>query len=32
MTPASSAVRVFTRLGYRRVMVLGGPGLAEPLA
>jgi 4-nitrophenyl phosphatase len=31
MTPASSAVRVFTRRGYRRVMVLGGPGLAEPL-
>jgi ribonucleotide monophosphatase NagD (HAD superfamily) len=31
MTPASSAVRVFTRLGYRRVMVLGGPGLIEPL-
>jgi 4-nitrophenyl phosphatase len=32
MTPASSAVRVFTRRGHRRVMVLGGPGLAEPLA
>jgi len=32
MTPASSAVRVFAREGYRRVMVLGGPGLAEPLA
>src|SRR5579864_4533867 len=31
MTPASSAVRVFTGRGYRRVMVLGGPGLAEPL-
>jgi len=31
MTPASSAVRVFTRVGYRRVMVLGGPGLFEPL-
>jgi 4-nitrophenyl phosphatase len=31
LTPASSAVRVFTRLGYRRVMVLGGPGLCEPL-
>ena len=31
LTPASSAVRVFTRRGYRRVMVLGGPGLAEPL-
>jgi 4-nitrophenyl phosphatase len=32
MTPASSAVRVFTRRGHRRVMVLGGPGLAGPLA
>jgi len=32
LTPASSAVRAFARLGYRRVMVLGGPGLAEPLA
>ena len=32
LTPASSAVRAFTRLGYQRVMVLGGPGLAEPLA
>jgi 4-nitrophenyl phosphatase len=32
MTPASSAARVFTRQGYRRVMVLGGPGLCEPLA
>ncbi len=31
LTPASSAVRVFTRHRYRRVMVLGGPGLAEPL-
>jgi 4-nitrophenyl phosphatase len=31
MTPASSAVRVFTRRGYQRVMVLGGPGLTEPL-
>jgi haloacid dehalogenase-like hydrolase len=31
LTPAGSAVRVFTRRGYRRVMVLGGPGLAEPL-
>jgi 4-nitrophenyl phosphatase len=31
LTPASSAARVFTRHGYRRVMVLGGPGLAEPL-
>ena len=32
MTPASSAARVLTRQGHRRVMVLGGPGLAEPLA
>jgi 4-nitrophenyl phosphatase len=32
MTPASSAIRVFARQGYRRVMVLGGPGLGEPLA
>jgi 4-nitrophenyl phosphatase len=31
MTPASSAVRVLTRAGHQRVMVLGGPGLAEPL-
>jgi NagD protein len=31
LTPASSAVRVFVRAGYRRVMVLGGPALAEPL-
>jgi 4-nitrophenyl phosphatase len=31
MTPASSAVRIFTRRGYRRVMVLGGPGLTGPL-
>jgi 4-nitrophenyl phosphatase len=31
MTPASSAVRVFTRRGYARVMVLGGAGLTEPL-
>ena len=28
---ASSAVRVFARAGYQRVMVLGGPALAEPL-
>jgi len=32
MTPASSAVRVFIRKGHRRIMVLGGPGLGEPLA
>jgi 4-nitrophenyl phosphatase len=31
MTPASSAVRVLVRRGHRRVMVLGGPGLSEPL-
>ena len=31
MTPASSAVRVLADQGHRRVMVLGGPGLAEPL-
>ena len=32
MTPASSAVRVLGRRGHQRVMVLGGPGLTEPLA
>jgi NagD protein len=31
MTPASSAVVMFTRRGYKRVMVLGGEGLTEPL-
>jgi NagD protein len=31
MTPASSAVVMFTRRGYRRVMVLGGDGLTGPL-
>ena len=31
LTPASSAVAVFTRRGYRRVLVLGGDGLAGPL-
>jgi len=31
MTPAVSAARLFTRLRHRRVMVLGGPGLAVPL-
>ena len=31
MTPASSAVRVLAGQGHRQVMVLGGPGLAEPL-
>ena len=32
MTPASSAVDVFLRKGYRRVMVVGGDGLKLPLA
>jgi NagD protein len=31
MTPASSAVIMFARRGVKRVMVLGGPGLTEPL-
>jgi 4-nitrophenyl phosphatase len=31
MTPASSAVVIFRRRGYQRVMVLGGEGLTEPL-
>jgi NagD protein len=31
MTPAVSAVRLFTRMGYQSVMVLGGAGLASPL-
>jgi 4-nitrophenyl phosphatase len=31
MTPASSAVAVLTRRGHRRVLVLGGDGLAGPL-
>ena len=31
MTPASSAVVIFSRRGYQRVMVLGGEGLTEPL-
>ena len=31
MTPASSAAVMFGRRGWRRVMVLGGQGLAEPL-
>ena len=31
MTPASSAVRVLTRRGHRRVLVLGGDGLTVPL-
>ena len=32
MTPASSAVAMFTRRGYQRIMVLGGPGLTDPLS
>jgi len=31
MTPASSAVVMFTKRRFRRVMVLGGEGLAAPL-
>lgn len=31
LTPASSAVELFMRRGYRRVMVLGGEGMALPL-
>jgi 4-nitrophenyl phosphatase len=31
LTPASSAVRVLLATGHRRVMLLGGPALAEPL-
>jgi 4-nitrophenyl phosphatase len=31
LTPASSAAAVFIRRGYRRVLVLGGDGVAEPL-
>lgn len=31
LTPASSAVELFVRRGYRRVMVLGGEGMAAPL-
>jgi ribonucleotide monophosphatase NagD (HAD superfamily) len=31
MTPASSAVVMFTKRGYQRVMVLGGDGLTRPL-
>ena len=31
LTPASSAVRVLLRAGRQRVMLLGGPALAEPL-
>ncbi len=31
LTPASSAAAVFVRRGYRRVLVLGGDGVAVPL-
>jgi 4-nitrophenyl phosphatase len=31
MTPASSAAVMFGRRGFKRVLVLGGAGLAEPL-
>ncbi len=31
LTPASSAVELFVRRGYRRVVVLGGEGMALPL-
>ena len=31
MTPASSAVRVFAGAGHRRIMLLGGEGIAAPL-
>ena len=31
MTPASSAAVMFAKRGYKRVMVLGGAGLTEPL-
>jgi NagD protein len=31
LTPTSSAVDVFRRRGHRRVMVLGGKGITEPL-
>jgi 4-nitrophenyl phosphatase len=31
MTPASSAAVMFTRRGHKRVMVLGGDGMAGPL-
>ncbi|MGZ4507055.1 MAG: HAD-IIA family hydrolase [Blastococcus sp.] len=31
LTPTSAAVEVFLERGYRRVMVLGGKGISEPL-
>jgi len=31
LTPASSAVELFVRRGYRRVMVLGGEGMTVPM-
>lgn len=32
LTPASSAVDLFVRRGYRRVLVLGGEGMTAPLS
>ncbi len=32
LTPASSAADLFAKKGYKRVLILGGEGLAEPLA
>jgi 4-nitrophenyl phosphatase len=31
LTPATTAAQVFSRRGHRRVMVLGGKGITEPL-
>jgi 4-nitrophenyl phosphatase len=31
LTPATSAIAIFRRRGHRRVMVLGGKGITEPL-
>jgi 4-nitrophenyl phosphatase len=31
LTPATSAIEIFRRRGHRRVMVLGGKGITEPL-
>ncbi|MGZ4657011.1 MAG: HAD-IIA family hydrolase, partial [Blastococcus sp.] len=31
LTPTSAAVELFLQRGYRRVMVLGGKGITEPL-
>jgi 4-nitrophenyl phosphatase len=32
LTPATSAVEIFRQRGHRKVMVLGGTGITEPLA